>query len=1410
MGLNALAVGPYGLEVRPPVGAFLNGALPRVAPGPSGAWTTVNAFPNLTFQDPAFLVGEPGTNRLYVCGREGYIWFFTNNPNTATKTLFLDLHAHTQGWDDCGLLGMAFHPEFGQAGSTNRGYIYVCYQYTANVQGSAVTRPDHTIPSYNRLSRFTVPTGSLVADPNSELVLINQFDRDLWHDGGAMFFGPDGFLYFTNGDEGYGDNHFSNAQKINGGLFSGVFRIDVNKDPVKSHPIRRQPVDAAAPPTGWANSSTANYFTPNDNPFVNPDGSVLEEFYAIGFRSPHRMTYDGVSGRIWLGDVGQSVREEVDVIVKGGNYQWSYMEGIVSGPGAKPSPYLGIEKGPVYDYPHANSDACIISGYVYRGSQWSADLGGKLLFGDNVSGRIWTLAYDGVTPPTVTYLCNMPPGANYDGGLSSFGVDQNNEIYMCAMGASGQIFKLARTGVSQPEPPALLSQVGVFTNMVSLAAAGALLPYDVNSPLWSDGAVKSRWIAMPTNTQIGFAPTGEWSFPAGTVLVKHFELPVNDTDPTVRKRLETRLLVRDTNGMAYGVTYKWRADNSDADLLTNSLSEDIVIASTNGTTRTQTWYYPSRQDCLTCHNPNANFVLGVKTRQQNGNYAYASSGITDNQLRTWNHLGLFSPALNEANIPTYAALVNITNTAAGLTNRMRSYLDANCANCHRPNGTSANWDARYDTPLASQGIINGPVNNDLGIYGSAVFTPGDPANSVMYQRINTNGTFRMPPLARNVIDGTAVSVLAAWINSFNIPQPWTQQDVGSVGHPGDASYDGVIFTVRGSGVDIANTADSFHFVYQPMTGDGQIVAHVLSVGAVDNGARSGVMFRESLAGNSKNEFMSLAAASGAILGNRSTTGGSTFSSTATSVTPPYWVKLVRSGNSYSGYISANGLNWTFIQTDNYAMATNLYAGLAVHAHDNTAINTSTFDNVTCLQAISTQPQSQSAAAGSDVTFTVGISGTPSVNYQWRFNGTNIVGATNSNYTRAGVQLGDAGNYSVVATNLAGSVISSNAVLTVTLSSAISINTQPQSQAAIVGSNVTFTVAANSGSPLGYQWQFNAQKINGATNASCTITNVQPADGGNYSVVISNAVVVVTSSNALLTVNIPPLISTQPQSLTLTQGTAAVFSVAVSGTAPFSYQWRFNGSSLASATNSSYTRTNAQPADAGNYSVAVTNIAGGVISSNAALVVNVPPGIAIPPQSLAVSQGSNATFTVTATGTASLSYQWQFNSGNIAGATNSSYTRTNVQPADAGGYRVMVTNIAGSVTSVAAPLAVNIPPLITTQPQSLTLTQGTTAVFGIVASGTAPLSYQWQFNNANIAGATGTNYTRTNVQPADAGNFSVVVTNIAGVVTSSNAALVVNVPPRIANPPQSLALIQGSNATFTVTATGTAPLTYQWQ
>lgn len=312
--------------------------------------------------------------------------------------------------------------------------------------------------------------------------------------------------------------------------------------------------------------------------------------------------------------------------------------------------------------------------------------------------------------------------------------------------------------------PALLSQTGAFRDTRNLVPSKGLIPYDLVVAFWSDGASKLRWAAVP-DTKIKYSPTGEWIFPKGSVFVKTFELPTDLTNPSIKRRLETRLLVCDDGGGVYGAVYRWRADHSDADLLVTSRTEEISIKTATGATRSQTWYFPSRSDCLACHNSKTNGVLGPKTRQMNREYAYPS-GVTDNQLRAWNRIGMFAPALNQAELPSLSTLAAADDTSRTLQDRARSYLDANCAQCHRPGGTVAYFDARWDTPLEKQELIDGPILINQGIDRPRVISPHDIWRSIMFMRVNTVDDIKMPPIARETIDQKGVQLLHDWIDSL--------------------------------------------------------------------------------------------------------------------------------------------------------------------------------------------------------------------------------------------------------------------------------------------------------------------------------------------------------------------------------------------------------------------------------------------------------------------------------------------------------------------------------------------------------------------------------------------------------------------------------------------------------------------
>jgi uncharacterized delta-60 repeat protein len=510
------------------------------------------------------------------------------------------------------------------------------------------------------------------------------------------------------------------------------------------------------------------------------------------------------------------------------------------------------------------------------------------------------------------------------------------------------------------------------------------------------------------------------------------------------------------------------------------------------------------------------------------------------------------------------------------------------------------------------------------------------------------------------------------------------------------------------------------------------------------------------------------------------------------------------GVNVSGATAAT-LTLTAVQTNQLG----LYSVVVSNPYGTVTSSNATLD-VKSAPFVATQPQSLAVLVGSPAAFSVTAGGDGPFTYQWRFGGTNLVGATNSNFGIGSAVTNDAGLYSVVISSAYSSVTSSNATLTVNVPP--TIITHPQTLAAVLGSNATFTVVAVGEPTLVYQWWFNGATIAGATAASLTLTNVQAAQVGLYSVVVTNLFGTATSSNATLTVHLPPAIvaaADHPQPQTVIQGSNATFSVTATGDAPLSYEWRFGGTNIAGATNNPLVLTAVQTNQAGNYSVVVSNPYGSVTSSNALLTVRVPPFIITQPVSQTVVAGLTVGFTVLAGGDPTLTYQWRFNGNAIAGATGTSLSLTNVQAAQSGDYSVVVTNPYGTATSANATLAVKTAPFVATQPQSLTVLKGTDASFSVTAGGDGPFTYQWRFGGTNIANATNATVTLTAVQTNQAGLYSVVITSAYGTITSSNATLRVLDPPVIIVQPVSVTALAGETVAFTVVATGRPTLQYQW-
>ncbi|MBI4657590.1 MAG: PQQ-dependent sugar dehydrogenase [Verrucomicrobia bacterium] len=633
--------------------------------------------------------------------------------------------------DERGVLGLAFHRGY----ATNR-HFYVFY--TTGAGGAA-----------DRLSRFeTSPENPNRAQPASEMVLINQRDEAGNHNGGDLHFGPDGYLYVSLGDEGGGNDQYGNSQRIDRDFFAGILRIDVDKRP------------GSLPPNPHA-ASTTNYAIPPDNPFVGATNflgrlvnstNVRTEFYAVGLRNPWRMSFDLPTGRLYAGDVGQDRREEIDLIVKGGNYGWNYREGIMAGSRAAPSGFSAIN--PILDYPHSLG-VSVTGGLVYRGNRFS-QLYGRYIFADYSSGNIWGLLHDGSGSTNLLRL-------TVDRDIVAFGTDPSNGDVLLADVGEDVLKRLVYSTNSTGAPlPLLLSDTGAFSDLAALAVQPGIVPYELNVPFWSDNAHKRRWFSVPDPAQkISFSREGNWSFPSGTVWIKHFELELTNGVPASARRLETRFLVRNKDGV-YGITYRWDESQQDARLVPEDGLDEAIVIRVGGLLRTQVWHFPSRSECLACHTPVAGHALGFKTAQLNRDSIYAGGAL--NQIRALSGAGYFEGELTGFNL--LPALSHSSDDGASLEYRVRSYLAVNCSQCHQPGGSAlGHWDARLTTPASESGLIHGILVNDRGDPMNRVVTPGSLDRSALLQRISVRGPGQMPPLASSVLDTEAIALLSAWITN---------------------------------------------------------------------------------------------------------------------------------------------------------------------------------------------------------------------------------------------------------------------------------------------------------------------------------------------------------------------------------------------------------------------------------------------------------------------------------------------------------------------------------------------------------------------------------------------------------------------------------------------------------------------
>jgi uncharacterized repeat protein (TIGR03806 family) len=707
---------PFGMERRIPWSDS------RVvgSPEPMSPYKTIRAFPKLPVKQPLCMVPEPGTNRLFVLqhlspqGGPGRLLVVRDDQEVAEAETLLEI--------DGLAVGLAFHSDY-----ERNGYVYI--GMNGPMQGPLKT---------TQAVRYTVdrrPPNRI--DPNSKLVVI-EWPSD-GHNGGDLAFGNDGFLYISSGDGTSSSDADLTGQSLDD-LKAAVLRVDVDH-PDPGH----------------------EYGVPKDNPFVGRPGA-RPELWAYGLRNPWRLSYDRESGQLWVGQNGQDLWEQVYLIQKGANYGWSLTEGShpfqlqrAAGPDK-----ISL---PTAEHPHSEARS-LTGGRVYRGTRLP-DLVGAYVYGDWSTGRVWAVKHDGTRVVWQRELVDTPFN------ITGFGTDHARELYIIDQVSGFHRLEPTTEADAPSRPfPTRLSDSGLFTSVADHKPHPAALPYEVNAPQWADGATSERFALLTGTERVEQKPQlnagGSWSLPEGSALVQTLSRDVADaTGKTRRKRIETRLLTR-RQGEWSGYSYRWNDDQSDAELVPAAggvVEFEVADPTIPEGRREQVWRFPGRTECLVCHSRASGFILGFSPLQLDRDHGYA--GVTDNQLRTLEHIGVFEGRLSRrgGDKPT---LVDPYSKEGSAYDRVKSYLHVNCSPCHVPEGGgNARMVLDLDTPVNKMRLVDEvPTHDHFGITDARLVAPGSPERSVLYRRISSRGSGQMPPLVSTEVDRKAVELIADWIRGL--------------------------------------------------------------------------------------------------------------------------------------------------------------------------------------------------------------------------------------------------------------------------------------------------------------------------------------------------------------------------------------------------------------------------------------------------------------------------------------------------------------------------------------------------------------------------------------------------------------------------------------------------------------------
>jgi uncharacterized repeat protein (TIGR03806 family) len=688
-----------GLDERPANPDCVAPARPGAASGPVNL---VRVVPSLTFARPVLALEAPAADdRWFVVEQAGRVLSFTNEPDAAATTTFIDITSRVVSGGERGLLGMAFDPGFG----TN-GRVFLNYT-------RSTPRLQTVIASYESRD------GGLTLDPSSEQVLLTidqPFDN---HNGGNLQFGADGLLYVGMGDGGSAGDPQNNSQDTRT-LLGKMLRIDVSTG------------------TGYS-IPPGNPFATNARCAAGTGADPCPEIFALGFRNPWRFSFDRATGELWVGDVGQASWEEIDRVVAGGNYGWRFREGTHCYNPSTSCPTTSDGRplvDPVVEYDHGLGES-VTGGYVYRGTANPA-LVGRYVYGDFGSGRMF------VHDPGSSSLAAKVL-AETSLSISSFAQATDGELYV--VDYSGGLYRVDQPVAGDDTVPALISETGCVRADDATQPSSGLIPFEPNAGAWADGASSARWLGVPDGQDIAVANGNDWDVPAGSVLMQQLSLGT--------RLVETRLLMRHPDGVWAGYTYRWNEAQTDATRVVGG--ERVRIGS-------QDWIFPSEIECLRCHTEAAGRSLGLETAQLNRTLGYPQTGRSANQLDTLDAIGLLSPPLS-AGSDALPRTADPADSSEPLDARARAWLHGNCAGCHRPGGpTPTSLDLRYDTALPDTGACDQPPHyGDLALPDARVIAPGAPERSVLLARISRRDAAAMPPLATARIDDAGVQLVSDWI-----------------------------------------------------------------------------------------------------------------------------------------------------------------------------------------------------------------------------------------------------------------------------------------------------------------------------------------------------------------------------------------------------------------------------------------------------------------------------------------------------------------------------------------------------------------------------------------------------------------------------------------------------------------------